>query len=100
LVTLPKRGLSVNRRLRTLGNFHVMDLSARAVVAVTSEGQASTSPPNWSPDGQQTLYAGEFDLFLVDATDGPSVGLGQWPGVSSCGRRSSARTTTGSPSRL
>ena len=60
------------------GDVHVMDLSSRAVIAVTSEGRASTSPPDWSPDGKQILYAGDTNLFLVDAKGGPSVDIGQW----------------------
>ena len=60
------------------GDVYVMDLSSRAVIAVTSEGRASTSPPDWSPDGKQILYAGDTTLFLVDAKGGPSVDIGQW----------------------
>ncbi len=60
------------------GDVHVMDLSSRAVTAVTSEGRASTSAPDWSPDGRQILYAGDTNLFVVDAKGGPSVGIGQW----------------------
>jgi len=60
------------------GDVYVMNMSSRTVMAVTSEGQASTSPPDWSPDGRQILYAGDTNLFLVDAKGGPSVGLGQW----------------------
>jgi TolB protein len=60
------------------GDVYVMDLSSRAVMAVTSEGRATTSPPDWSPDGRQILYAGDTNLFVVDAKGGPSVGLGQW----------------------
>jgi TolB protein len=61
------------------GDVVVMDLSSRRVRAVTSEGRANASPPDWSPDGRQIVYAGTFDLFLVDAKGGPSVTLAQWP---------------------
>ncbi|HEX8628542.1 MAG TPA: DPP IV N-terminal domain-containing protein [Catenuloplanes sp.] len=60
-------------------NIHVVDVATGATRAVTTDGSANGTVPDWSPDGEHILYAGNTEFFTVPAEGGPSIGSGQWP---------------------
>ncbi|WBB67792.1 DPP IV N-terminal domain-containing protein [Micromonospora sp. WMMD812] len=60
---------------------HVIDLETREIRAVTAEGLAAMSAPDWSPDGQVIVYAGQTEFLTVPAAGGASVHAGQWPNL-------------------
>ncbi|SCG77700.1 TolB family protein [Micromonospora humi] len=61
------------------GDVAVIDLETRESRAVTTDGLAQFSPPDWSPDGRTIVYAGQSEFLTVPAAGGPSTHAGIWP---------------------
>ncbi|MFJ5033377.1 TolB family protein [Streptomyces sp. NPDC088560] len=54
---------------------YVMDLATRAVVQVTTDHQAWSTPLTWSPDGTRIVYATQNGLNAIDVATGQVTNL-------------------------
>lgn len=63
---------------------YVMDLATRESRQVTTDHQAVSTPPDWSPDGRHLVYGGQYGLKTADVATGEQTDLyddATWPGA-------------------